>query len=235
MPQPWRRVTLSHMSDLEVPARSAPDLASMRVRYVPGPLLESDVPPQPLDAVRAWLDDAVEAGLAEPNAMVVSTVEPDGRPSSRHVLLKEIDTTGFVFYTNLGSRKARAVAASPVAALCFPWFPMARQVSAVGRVEHVDRATAAAYWETRPRESQLGAWASRQSRPVASREALRAQLDEVARRFPEDAPVPLPEHWGGLRVVPDTVELWQGQPGRMHDRLAYERSDEGWTLTRLQP
>jgi pyridoxamine 5'-phosphate oxidase len=226
------------MSDFEVPAASSaprPDLAAMRVRYLPGPLHEADVAASPFEQFARWLAEATTAGLPEPNAMVVSTVDPDGRPSSRHVLLKELDDTGFVFYTNLGSRKALALATHPSAALCFPWFAMSRQVCVVGRVEAVDRATASAYWAVRPRESQLGAWASRQSRPVASRAALRERLASLAARFPAGEPVPLPEFWGGYRVVPDEVELWQGQPARMHDRLRYTRHDEGWTLARLQP
>lgn len=225
------------MSDFEVPASSSspPDLAAMRVRYTPGPLHEADVADSPFEQFSRWLADATGAGLPEPNAMVVSTVDADGRPSSRHVLLKELDEVGFVFYTNLGSRKATALAARPAAALCFGWFAMSRQVCVVGRVETVDRATAAAYWSVRPRESQLGAWASRQSAPVQSRADLLEQLAAVTARFPPDEPVPLPDFWGGYRVVPDEVEFWQGQPGRMHDRLRYSRHDEGWTLDRLEP
>lgn len=242
------RVTLRHMSDYEVPAptttdrlgrdnRIDADLASMRVRYVPEPLREAHLPHDPLVTVADWLADAVAAGLPEPNAMVLSTVDPDGLPSSRHVLLKEIDrgAGAFVFYTNLGSRKAHAIAAHPEVALCFPWFAVSRQVTVVGRAEQVDRATAATYWAQRPRESQLGAWASAQSAVIESREALHAQLAAVRERFAGSGPIPLPDFWGGFRVVPDRVELWQGQPGRMHDRLLYRRADAGWTLARLQP
>jgi pyridoxamine 5'-phosphate oxidase len=227
------------MSDFEVPAqpvaRREPALSEMRVRYVPGPLREADVADSPFAQFADWLADAVAAGLPEPNAMVVSTIDPDGRPSSRHVLCKELDATGFVFYTNLGSRKAQALAARPFASLCFPWFAMSRQVVVDGQVERVDISTAAAYWAQRPRESQLGAWASDQSQVVESREALHERLAAVARRFPAGEPVPLPDFWGGYRVVPDTVELWQGQPGRMHDRLVYSRRPQGWSLNRLQP
>lgn len=231
------------MSDFDVPAGSGDAgpqpslraLADMRVRYVPGPLTEADVALSPFEQFATWLSDATSVGLPEPNAMVLSTVDPDGRPSSRHVLLKELDSTGYVFYTNLGSRKAQALAAHPVASLCFPWFPMSRQVVVGGTVERVDTPTAAAYWAVRPRESQLGAWASEQSRPIESREALHARLAALAERFGPDEPVPLPDFWGGYRVVPDTVELWQGQPGRLHDRLRYTRRPDGWSLTRLQP
>jgi pyridoxamine 5'-phosphate oxidase len=226
------------MSDFEVPAAPSaprPDLATMRVRYVPGPLLEGDVAASPYEQFRRWLADATQAGLPEPNAMVVSTVDAEGGPSSRHVLLKELDDTGFVFYTNLGSAKARALRANPAAALCFPWFAMSRQVCVTGHAEAVARETAAEYWAVRPRESQLGAWASRQSQAVESREALRARLSELDERFPASEPVPLPDFWGGFRVVPDTLEFWQGQPARLHDRLRYSRRADSWTLTRLQP
>lgn len=215
---------------------SGPDLAAMRVRYVPGPLHEADVSADPAEQFHRWLADAVTAGLPEPNAMVLATSTAAGRPSSRTVLLKELDERGFVFYTNTGSRKAGEIADNPRASLCFPWFPMARQVLVEGSVEPVAREVAAAYWATRPRESQLGAWASEQSRPVGDREALHAQWLAATERFADAAEVPLPPHWGGYRVVPRRLELWQGQPGRLHDRLSYERTRAGsWTLTRLQP
>jgi pyridoxamine 5'-phosphate oxidase len=210
-------------------------LRTMRVRYTPGPLLEHDVHPSPLVQVRRWLDEAVEADLAEPNAMVLSTSDRSGRVSSRHVLLKELDDAGFVFYTNLGSRKAAQLAENPLAALCFPWFEMSRQVCVEGSSEPVDRGSAADYWSVRPRESQLGAWASAQSTAIESREHLLAQLSQVEQRFGTGEPVPLPDFWGGFRVVPTRIELWQGQPGRLHDRLVYQRTDDGWDLTRLQP
>lgn len=226
------------MSDYDVtsggpqPVRS---LRSMRVRYTPGPLLEHDVDPSPLVAVRRWLGDAVAADLPEPNAMVLSTAGASGRVSSRHVLLKEMDATGFVFYTNLRSRKAAQIAENAAAALCFPWFEMSRQVCVEGTVHVLDRSTVADYWRVRPRESQLGAWASDQSSVIESRDALHARLAEVEKQFPVGTDVPVPDVWGGFRLVPTRVELWQGQPGRLHDRLVYERMDDGWTLTRLQP
>jgi pyridoxamine 5'-phosphate oxidase len=211
-------------------------LAGMRVRYVPGPLREQDVSPDPFVQVRSWLADAVAAGVPEPNAMVLATVDAQARPSIRTVLLKDLDETGFVFYTNTASRKAADLAAHPRAALCFPWHAMARQVVVEGTAEPLDRETVGAYWVTRPRESQLGAWASAQSHPVADREALHAQLGEVAERFADVRDVPLPPTWGGFRVLPHRVELWQGQPGRLHDRLRYtRRADASWELGRLQP
>ncbi len=213
---------------------SGPDLAAMRVRYVPGPLHEADVTAEPAEQFRRWLADAVTAGLPEPNAMVLATSTVQGRASTRVVLLKELDDRGFVFYTNTGSRKAAEIEANPRASLCFPWFPMARQVLVEGPVEPVARDVAHAYWATRPRESQLGAWASAQSEPIDSREALAARLTQVSERF-GDGPVPLPQRWGGYRVVPEVVEFWQGQPGRLHDRLRYRLAAGAWTLDRLQP
>jgi pyridoxamine 5'-phosphate oxidase len=212
----------------------SPDLSSMRVRYVPGPLHAHEVPADPFAAVRRWLAEAVAAGVPEPNAMVLTTATPQGRSSARTVLLKELDDRGFVFYTNLRSRKAREIEANPAVALCFPWFPMARQVVVEGVAELVDRATVEAYWVTRPRESQLGAWASEQSEPVASRDDLHAQLQQVTARFEGQHVLPVPPQWGGYRVVPEIIELWQGQPGRLHDRLRYTRQP-GWTLHRIQP
>ena len=232
------------MSDYEVhagdtgPADSPPlSLPAMRVRYTPGPLHEADVEAFPLGQVRRWLAEAMQAGVAEPNAMVLSTAGASGEVSSRHVLLKELDDLGFVFYTNLSSRKAAQIAELPRASLCFPWYAMSRQVSVEGSVTLLDRATVEQYWHQRPRESQLGAWASDQSQPVASREALHAQLAEVSARFGDDEAIPVPDQWGGYRVVPHRVELWQGQPGRLHDRLVYLRDEvgDGWRLVRLQP
>lgn len=225
------------MSDYDVPAAesNAPrSLPAMRVRYTPGPLLETDVDASPFVQVRRWLDDALAAQLPEPNAMVLSTASPDGGVSSRHVLLKELDEVGFVFYTNLASRKATQLAQNPVAALCFPWFAMSRQLCVEGRVTPLDRGTVATYWAQRPRESQLGAWASEQSAPVGSRATLHSQLAAVQARFTDGA-VPVPEQWGGFRVVPHRIELWQGQPGRLHDRLVYRQAGDTWTLSRLQP
>jgi pyridoxamine 5'-phosphate oxidase len=208
-------------------------LAQMRRRYVAERLLEADLAPNPFVQFRHWLHDSVTAGLPEPNAMVLATATPDGQPSARHVLLKELDDQGFVFFTNHGSRKARELAANPKASLCFPWFAIERQVVAIGEVMRVSRAESVAYWVSRPRESQIGAWASVQSSIIESREQLEESAAEIAARFPED--VPLPDFWGGYRVVPDTIEFWQGGPGRLHDRLRYRRDGDDWALERLAP
>ncbi|GAA4437916.1 pyridoxamine 5'-phosphate oxidase [Phytohabitans houttuyneae] len=181
-----------------------------------------------------WFADAVDAGLPEPNAMIVATADPHGRPSARTVLLKGYDERGLVFYTNYESRKGVELAANPYASLVLPWFAMRRQIVVAGSVSRVSRAETEAYWATRPRESQLGAWASPQSQVVADRATLDRVYEETERRFPEQ--VPAPEHWGGLRVAPHTVEFWQGRTGRLHDRLRYRRTDEGvWIIERLAP
>ncbi|MDQ7910570.1 pyridoxamine 5'-phosphate oxidase [Phytohabitans sp. ZYX-F-186] len=181
-----------------------------------------------------WFADAVDAGLPEPNAMIVATADPAARPSARTVLLKGYDERGLVFYTNYASRKGTELAANPYASLVFPWFSMRRQVVVGGSVERVTRAETEAYFATRPRESQLGAWASPQSQVVPDRAALDRVYEEAERRFPDR--VPAPEQWGGLRVAPHTVEFWQGRTGRLHDRLRYRRTDEGvWIIERLAP
>lgn len=183
-----------------------------------------------------WFADAVAAGLPEPNAMVVSTADERGRPSSRTVLLKGYDERGLVFYTNYGSRKGTEVRANPSASLLFPWFAMQRQVVICGTVTPVDRAETEAYFASRPRGSQLGAWASPQSEVLADRTVLDDRFRAVVERFPEGEPVPPPPHWGGLRVVPETVEFWQGRASRLHDRLRYRRSGaQDWTIERLAP
>ena len=211
------------------------DLASLRAEYARAGLTEADLEPDPVTMFRRWLDDAMAAGLHEPNAMVVATASADGRPSSRMVLLKGLSDAGFVFFTNTHSRKGIELAANPQCALLFPWHPLERQVRVDGAAAPLDAADVAAYFAIRPRGSQLGAWASPQSRPVAGREELQAAYDEMAARYPEPDPVPVPDEWGGYVVRPEVVEFWQGRPGRMHDRLVYIRSVDGWTTQRLAP
>lgn len=185
---------------------------------------------------------AAEAGvLHEPNAMVVSTADADGRPSSRTVLMKGYDRHGFVFFTNYESRKARELAANPNVALLFPWHPVARQIIVTGTAERVGREETVAYFRSRPHGSQLGAWASAQSSVIAGREELDRAYADLAARYPEGEQVPAPPHWGGFRVEPQTVEFWQGRSNRLHDRLRYVRTEAdpgsatGWAVERLSP
>jgi pyridoxamine 5'-phosphate oxidase len=206
----------------------------MRQEYARAGLAESDLAPDWLTQFERWLGDATAAGLLEPNAMILASADGDGRPNARAVLLKGLDERGFVFYTNYESTKGRELAGNPYASLVFPWHAISRQVRASGPVTRVERAETEAYFATRPRESQLGAWASDQSAVVPDRADLDQAYARVVVRF-GDGPVPAPLHWGGLRVNPDSVEFWQGREGRMHDRLRYRRTDNGWTVERLAP
>ncbi|MFF3754568.1 pyridoxamine 5'-phosphate oxidase [Streptomyces sp. NPDC002018] len=223
-----------------------PDPAAMRERYRTTPLLEAGLAATPMDQFARWFKDAVAGGLHEPNAMVVSTATPDGRPSSRTVLLKAYDDRGFVFFTNYTSRKGQEIAANPRVSLLFPWHPLARQITVTGTAARVGRDETAAYFRTRPHGSQLGAWASDQSAPIESREALLARYEALAARYPEGEQVPVPPQWGGFRVAPETVEFWQGHENRLHDRLRYVREEtrgqtpgqtpgHGWRTERLCP
>ena len=187
----------------------------------------------PLALVREWLDHAVEAGLAEPNAMVVATVGPDGAPSSRLVLCKGLDERGPVFFTNYNSRKARELAANPAVGLLFPWHPLGRQVRIEGEASRVSAEESDAYFATRPRGAQLSAWASAQSDVVPSREVLEQRVRELDQRYPDT--VPRPPHWGGIRVTPRSIEFWENRPDRLHDRLLYTRDATDWSVVRLQP
>ena len=199
------------------------------------PLLERDLDPDPIAQFRAWLADARGAGIVSPDAMALATADEDGRPAVRHVLLRGLDDRGFVFFTNYDSRKGRNLSRNPNAALVFLWRELDRQVSVTGTVERTSVDESAGYFATRPREAQLGAWTSRQSRVVASREALEAAFAETAARF-DGQDVPLPPHWGGYRLRPDAIEFWKGRHHRLHDRLRYtRRPDTGWRIERLYP
>ncbi len=210
------------------------DLATAREEYSRGGLSEADLAPDPVVMFERWYVEARTAGVREPNAMVVSTTDPDGAPSSRFVLLKSFDADGFVFYTNQASRKGRALAADPRIALLFPWHDLERQVRVEGTAVPLPRAEVAAYFAQRPRGSQLGAWASHQSEVVAGRGELDEAYAAAEARF-AGQDVPVPGDWGGYRVVPTSVEFWQGRIGRMHDRLVYVRNRDAWTTHRLAP
>ena len=213
-------------------------LASLREEYSLGGLDERDALPDPMAMLRRWLHDAVAAGLYDATGMVLSTVDPDGSPSSRMVLCKGLDDQGLVFYTGYDSAKARAIAHEPRVAVLFPWHPLQRQVRVVGPAAEVSAEESDAYFASRPRASQLGAVASPQSQPLESRSALDELLAEVSRHF-ADRDVERPSSWGGYRITPTSYEFWQGRIGRLHDRLRYDRDLEagpdGWRITRLAP
>jgi pyridoxamine 5'-phosphate oxidase len=210
------------------------DLARLRNDYQAAGLARRDLPEAPIELWRRWLGDAEAVGIAEINAMVVSTVDPDGAPSSRTVLCKGADDDGFVFFTNYGSRKGLALAAEPRLSLLFPWHQLSRQVIVNGVAEPVSRAESEAYFATRPRGSQISAWASEQSSVVRSRDVVERAVAEVEARY-DGADVPCPPHWGGFLVRPSTIEFWQGRNDRLHDRLRYCASDAGWVVERLNP
>ncbi|WP_189313419.1 pyridoxamine 5'-phosphate oxidase [Streptomyces brasiliensis] len=211
----------------------------MRKHYRVEGFDENDLAAHPMDQFRHWFEHAALAAahgtLYEPNAMVVATADPEGRPSSRTVLMKQYDEQGFVFYTNYESRKARELAGNPYVSLLFPWHPIARQVVVTGIARRTGRDETAAYFRTRPHGSQLGAWASAQS-TVTTRAELDAHYAELNARYPEGEQVPVPPHWGGFRVAPETVEFWQGRENRLHDRLRYVAEPDGtWRVERLNP
>jgi pyridoxamine 5'-phosphate oxidase len=210
------------------------DIRDRRIHYSRGELSVDVVAADPFEQFRVWLEDALHAPeIVEPNAMSVATVGANGRPSSRVVLLRQWDSRGFVFYTNYDSRKGAELTVHPHAALLFWWGALERQIRIEGAVERVLAVESDAYFATRPRGHRLSAWASRQSAVVPDAEALQRAMTDAGARFPGD--VPRPPFWGGYRVVPDHFEFWQGRPNRVHDRIAYERGDEGWALARLSP
>jgi pyridoxamine 5'-phosphate oxidase len=189
---------------------------------------------EPFDKFQSWYEEAGKSEPADPNAMALATVGPDGRPSLRMVLLKDATTDGFTFYTNLESRKGEALKANTVAALCFHWKSLKRQVRVEGEVISVDDATADAYFASRHRSSQIGAWASQQSRPLEGRFALEKRVAQYTAKFGLGT-VPRPRHWSGFLVVPDRIEFWEERAFRLHDRLLYVRDGDGWFMSRLYP
>lgn len=211
------------------------EIDQWRREYLRGGLSREDLKESPVGQFSQWLSEAVESGLSDPSAMSLSTVDANGQPSQRIVLLKGFDEGGFVFYTNLRSHKARDIAGNSQVCLLFPWQSLERQVIVYGRAGELSRDEALAYFHRRPRDSQLAAWASHQSEVVDSREQLDRRFGEVKARF-GDGEIPLPDFWGGYRVVPQEVEFWQGGSRRLHDRFIYRRDDEGdWKAVRLSP
>ena len=210
-------------------------LANLRREYTLAGLREQDLDSDPVRQFHKWFKEALAAGILEANAMVLATADASGCPSSRTVLLKELDHRGFVFFTNYLSRKGRELAGNPRAALTFPWLALERQVCVTGTVSRVSRAESEAYFRVRPRGSRLGAHVSIQSTVISGREELEHKLQQVEEQYPDEA-IPLPDYWGGFVLNPDHIEFWQGRPNRLHDRLRYAREPGGlWKIERLSP
>ncbi len=207
--------------------------SDLREEYTRGGLLESEASLDPFEQIHTWIGEAETAGVTEWNAMALATASASGIPSVRMVLLKGIDT-GFVFYTNYDSRKGLDLLANPNAALCLYWKELERQIRVTGRVERTSREESLQYFRSRPSGAQIGAWLSRQSQPIERRETLEADFAKYSEQFGAGE-VPLPEHWGGFRLIPQAIELWQGRANRLHDRLEYQRTESGWSRQRLSP
>ena len=209
------------------------ELQDYRRQYTKGGLREASMPDDPLVLFEQWQRDASAAGLADPTGVVVATVQPDGSIRQRFVLLKGVSEDGFVFFTNYNSDKAAALAQNDRSSMLFPWNELDRQVSVSGKVEKIAESESDAYFAARPRASQIAAWTSQQSQPIASRGALEAQYQATLERF-DGSDVPRPPHWGGFRLVPERIEFWQGGEDRLHDRFVYQYTN-GWNRSRLQP
>ena len=208
-------------------------IADLRQEYSHASLSENDVDPDPIAQFSRWFDEAIRAQVPEANAMSVATVAPNGRPSSRILLIKEFDERGFTWYTNYESRKGRELEQNPYAAMLFHWIALERQVRIEGKVERVTASESDEYFNSRPMRSRRGAIASEQSKPIADRETLEARYAQVKQQY-GDLP-PRPPQWGGYRLVPDAIEFWQGRPSRLHDRILYTLVDGNWQRQRLQP
>ncbi|MGL5250346.1 MAG: pyridoxamine 5'-phosphate oxidase [Enterovibrio sp.] len=211
------------------------DLSSLRREYTQSGLRRSQLPPSPLTLFELWLQQAVDAKLSDPTAMTVATVDSSGQPSQRIVLLKQFDEKGFVFYTNLGSNKAKQLSDNPKICLHFPWHALDRQVQIIGLAQPLSKMEVMKYFLSRPKESQLAAWASKQSERISGRAMLESKFFELKQQFMQGE-VPLPTFWGGFRVVPSAIEFWQGGQHRLHDRFLYEKGqNDDWQISRLAP
>ncbi len=211
------------------------DIAAIRTEYQMGQLNEEEVADDPIVQFRRWFDEATDRQVMEPTAMTLSTVSGAGRPSSRIVLLKQLDAAGFGFFTNYQSRKGNELRENPHAALLFFWPELQRQIRVTGVAEPMSAQLSDTYFHSRPRSSQLGAIASPQSQEIADRKVLEDQLTQLEERYGDLAILPRPVHWGGYRLVPDSLEFWQGRGSRLHDRLLYTKQGDGWKITRLAP
>lgn len=209
-------------------------IAHLRREYTRGGLRRKDLPPQPLDLFERWLRQACDAQLPDPTAMCVATVDERGQPWQRIVLLKHYDNQGMVFYTNLGSRKAHQLENNPRISLLFPWHMLERQVMVTGSVEKLSALEVLRYFHSRPRDSQIGAWVSKQSSRISARGVLESKFLELKQKF-QQGEIPLPSFWGGFRIKIDSMEFWQGGEHRLHDRFIYQREGDGWKIDRLAP
>ena len=211
------------------------DALSGRADYGSRSLEEGSLVEDPLVQLKLWVDEALAEGIYEPNAMVLSTIDPDGNPSSRTVLLRGVDERGLYFYTDYGSRKGLALLANPAVAVVFPWYRQHRQIKIFGHAHPVEPEVSDLYFNSRPRGSQISAWASDQSQPIASRVDLEAKVVEMEQRFVGVDAIDRPEKWGGFVIEPERMEFWAGRTSRLHDRILFQRTEEGWETQRLQP